>query len=109
MDYFKWTHNGTTYDQVDPFKKIPVQDDPNYNKPLWEVIGMTESEAQVVKTNYQWHKIRKDREKLLKNTDWVSGSDVPQSLKDAWFPYRQALRDITTQEDPFNIVWPEEP
>jgi len=26
--------------------------------------------------------------------------------KTAWATYRQALRDITTQADPFNITWP---
>ena len=41
MDYYKWTYNGTTYDQVDPFKTIPVEDDPNYGRPFWEVIGMS--------------------------------------------------------------------
>jgi hypothetical protein len=53
---------------------------------------------------------RKMRDMLLKETDWVSGEDTPQSIKDTWFPYRQALRDITTQEGwPLNIVWPEKP
>ena len=109
MNHFKWTHNGTTYDQVDPFKTIPVEDDPNYGRALWEVIGMSESEAQTVRTDRQWHKIREQREIKIKSTDWVSGADVPQAIKDVWFPYRQALRDITTQPDPFNITWPNEP
>jgi hypothetical protein len=53
---------------------------------------------------------RAKRDQLLKETDWVSGEDVSQNIKDKWFPYRQALRDITSQEGwPMNIVWPEKP
>ena len=109
MNYYKWTYNGTTYDQVDPFKTIPVEDDPDYGRPFWEVIGMSKSEAENIRTNFQWHRVREEREIKLKATDWVSGADVPQAIKDLWFPYRQALRDITTQSDPFNITWPTEP
>jgi hypothetical protein len=28
--------------------------------------------------------------------------------KTAWATYRQALRDITKQADPFNIAWPKQ-
>jgi len=53
---------------------------------------------------------KQTRNNLLAETDWVSGEDVPQSIKDKWFPYRQALRDITESEGwPMNIVWPEKP
>ena len=57
----------------------------------------------------EWAKIREKREELLKESDWTQFSDSPkkdqQSIKD----YRQALRDITDQADPFNITWPTEP
>jgi hypothetical protein len=49
---------------------------------------------------------KKQRNKLLAETDWTAGDDVPQNIKDAYRPYRQALRDITNQED---IVFPEKP
>jgi hypothetical protein len=29
--------------------------------------------------------------------------------KEVWAAYRQALRDVTLQPDPFNIVWPTPP
>jgi len=35
--------------------------------------------------------------------------DVEISTKAAWATYRQELRDITTQSDPFNIIWPSKP
>ena len=31
------------------------------------------------------------------------------STRAAWAPYRQALRDITEQADPFSVVWPVAP
>tara|TARA_R100001509_G_scaffold158730_1_gene124314 strand:- start:1556 stop:1909 length:354 start_codon:yes stop_codon:yes gene_type:complete len=54
--------------------------------------------------------LRHERDKKLKESDWVSGEDVPQSIKDAWFPYRQALRDITnTYTSLDDVVWPSKP
>lgn len=54
--------------------------------------------------------VRSTRDQLLKDSDWTQLPDVPQSLKDAWAIYRQALRDITVQEGfPSNIVWPTTP
>lgn len=50
--------------------------------------------------------IRQQRNKLLAETDWTAGDDVPQSIKDIYRPYRQALRDITNQENP---IFPEKP
>lgn len=106
---FTWEYNGTQYDNVDPFKIIPVENDPNFGKPFWKAIGMTEEEANQVNSDYKWHLVRVERDLRISKTDWVSGEDVPQSIKDAYFPYRQALRDITEQEDPDNIVWPDKP
>ena len=54
----------------------------------------------------QWPIVRYERDKRLASTDWTQLPDVPISTKEAWAVYRQALRDITLQADPFNIVWP---
>jgi len=53
----------------------------------------------------QWQVVRNQRNQMLKDTDWTQVLDSPVD-KTAWATYRQALRDITTQADPFNIVWP---
>jgi hypothetical protein len=48
------------------------------------------------------------RNQKLSNCDWTQLADAPvDALK--WAVYRQELRDITTQLDPFNITWPQEP
>lgn len=56
----------------------------------------------------QWAKVRADRNKRLADCDWTQLPDAPVDAA-AWAAYRQELRDITTQTDPFNITWPQEP
>ena len=70
-----------------------------------------EQEAIDALTEQQWDRIRRDRNKRLADCDWTQLSDAPLSnTKTAeWGLYRQSLRDITTQSDPFNIFWPEQP
>ena len=55
--------------------------------------------------------LRRQRDQLLAETDWMGNSDV--TMSDAWTTYRQALRDITTQtpsDDTLsNITWPTKP
>jgi hypothetical protein len=53
----------------------------------------------------EWTVIRQQRNRLLSESDWTQLADSPAD-KDKWAVYRQELRDITTQEDPFSIVWP---
>lgn len=56
----------------------------------------------------QWDFIRIERNRRLADCDWTQLPDAPVDTA-AWAVYRQALRDITLQPDPFNIVWPIEP
>ena len=59
----------------------------------------------------QWANIRSERNQRLSACDWTQLSDAPLTNVETadWGTYRQALRDITTQSDPFNIQWPEKP
>ena len=70
-------------------------------------VESTTTDEQTNLTNAKWIDIRMQRDFLLKETDWRASSDL--TLADAWKTYRQALRDIPTQSDPFNITWPTEP
>jgi len=71
----------------------------NYTTKQWEDPRTPETE---------WPLVRAKRDNLLAQTDWVTarayerGEPVPQN----YLIYRQALRDITNQSDPFNITWP---
>lgn len=57
----------------------------------------------------QWAVVRADRNQRLQATDWTQLADIPAQTKSLWEPYRQELRDVTSQSDPFNIVWPTPP
>ena len=53
-------------------------------------------------------RVRSQRDEKLKTTDWMGMSDVTMSAD--WATYRQALRDVPTQEGfPYTVTWPEEP
>jgi len=58
-----------------------------------------------------WAAVRAKRNGLLKACDWRLMPDSPSTPEEkaAWATYRQALRDITSQPDPLNIVWPDPP
>lgn len=56
----------------------------------------------------QWNIIREQRNIKLQSSDWTQVNDAPVNSA-LWATYRQELRDITKQADPFNIVWPVEP
>ncbi len=53
--------------------------------------------------------VRARRNYLLAQSDWTQLSDVPQSVRASWAPYRQALRDVPAQPSMTNIAWPEPP
>jgi len=56
-----------------------------------------------------WAKLKEERNRLLKDTDWTQVPDSPVD-KAVWATYRQSLRDMTkTTQDPYNPVWPTQP
>ena len=57
----------------------------------------------------KWSEIRELRNQLLSECDWTQLGDVSESIKTSYQSYRQDLRDITSQSNPFSIVWPEKP
>lgn len=56
----------------------------------------------------EWSIIRLQRNQRLAECDWTQLSDAPLTNTQTveWATYRQILRDITSQSNPFNIVWP---
>ena len=58
----------------------------------------------------QWRNVKEGRNQQLAASDWIcSVSDFAHPKKDAYVVYRQALRDITAQANPFALVWPQVP
>jgi hypothetical protein len=67
--------------------------------------------SQVILNDQQWNLVRYQRDKLLSETDWhvTKAVETGQPIDQDWANYRQQLRDVTDQPDPFNIVWPTPP
>ena len=64
------------------------------------------------KNNEAWRKIRKERNQLLKDSDYIMVSDAPITTekKEEWTTYRQVLRDIPQDYDsPDEVVYPTKP
>ena len=74
----------------------------------WIQSDATQSEIDL-RISDKWEEIRTQRNELLQECDWTQLSDIPQTTKDLWSTYRQQLRDITSQSNPYFIVWPVKP
>ena len=67
-------------------------------------------ELSTIETEKLIREHRLVRNGLLKECDWTQNRDVSESVSLLWQPYRQALRDITSQVGfPKNIEWPTKP
>ena len=90
-------------DSESDYNSNVVYNDPS-KKPTWSVV-------QAGKDPEQWKIVRGERDAKLQSCDWTVLPDVPMSdaKREEWETYRQALRDITDQGDPFNINWPTPP
>jgi hypothetical protein len=65
-----------------------------------------DDETKIFKDAEQAASVRTSRNDKLKDCDWTQIADSTAD-KAAWATYRQALRDMTTQEGfPWTITWP---
>jgi hypothetical protein len=78
-------------------------------KPSGEFVFDYPSLSWVPDPTAQWALVRDQRNRLLQESDWTQMPDVHIDTKDTWAQYRQELRDVTDQPDPFNIIWPTPP
>ena len=74
-----------------------------------EMHGWSEEQFLEAYKPDMWGEIREKRDVLLAETDWTQNPDVPSTTKVKWQTYRQALRDVPSQSDPYNITWPTKP
>ena len=72
------------------------------------IVSDLDADASAATVGAQWTVVRAERNKLLADCDWTQLPDASADAA-AWAVYRQALRDITDQSDPFNIQWPTMP
>ena len=75
------------------------------------IVTDLDADASAAKVGEQWTVIRAERNALLTRSDWwvTKAAETGAIISDDQHAYRQALRDITIQSDPFNIVWPAPP
>lgn len=74
----------------------------------WVQTDATETEIED-KIENKWIEVREIRSQLLAETDWTQLGDIPTETKTIYTSYRQDLRDITSQSNPFDLVWPVKP
>ena len=91
---------------VDPIGSFyePVKD------PETGIISLVENTQK--KTAAAWTALRTERNARLAACDWTALSDahLSQDKKDAWFAYRQSLRDLPENAtDPTQVTWPVSP
>lgn len=69
-----------------------------------------DSLALQVAENEKWDKMRRERDRLLKETDYIMMPDYPLVNKAPYENYRQALRDLpSTITDINSFSWPVKP
>lgn len=85
---------------------------------IFPVVRWIEIEADPYASRIEPHEqwaidvIRKERNRLLLESDWRVLPDSPIDNKEAWYAYRQALRDfpeLVLQNNFTNISWPMSP
>lgn len=69
-----------------------------------------EAEYKARKDAEQAENVRRDRNQRLAQSDWTQLDDSPGTQKLEWATYRQALRDLPTQDGfPWQVNWPTTP
>lgn len=102
------------FPKVETNKKL-IHTNPILENGIWkQQFYITDKTEEEIVSEYTMRSknIRQKRNKLLLESDWVVakayelGTEVPQE----WKEYRQALRDIPSQENfPFEVVFPQFP
>jgi hypothetical protein len=87
----------------------PILSDSSYIQ-VWNITDATEEEISE-KIEEKWVEVRIMRDTLLAQSDWTQFQDSPLSGTTLveWQTYRQSLRDITSQPNPYNLSWPAKP
>jgi hypothetical protein len=83
------------------FIPLPQQPSPHHD---WEQGGW----ADKATVEQKWAWVRHVRDALLAKTDWIalSATERGRPVDPDVRQYRQALRDVTLQPDPYSIQWP---
>ena len=109
-DVLAQTHHGHWYGWSDSKNKVYsnlIINDDQYSKPSKASLESGLVQAQI---DFDWMEIRRERDRLLSDSDHILMSDYPLEDKSDWETYRQELRNIPQDFDNADdVVYPEEP
>ncbi len=91
---------------------IDLQDNCDASESSGVVTIIKSAEWLENKNNEAWRKIRKERNQLLKDSDYIMFPDITITTekKEEWTTYRQSLRDIPqTFSNPDDVTYPDKP
>lgn len=97
--------SGVSVDESNVYVEAPFRD------------KITEAEYKAIKQlvdihvlTPSWDEVRRKRISFLLEVDWrIQRAEDTGARQEELRAYRQALRDITKQSDPNNVVWPPKP
>jgi hypothetical protein len=99
------------YDHTLNYESVAIQNENGDWVESW--VESPASEQEILQRTFEKEiDIRKERDKLLQETDWIviKAKETGTNLSAGFKAYRQALRDITLQEGfPHNVIWPTKP
>jgi hypothetical protein len=102
-----WELDGKQH-QIDPLSMVANPTNKEEMVPLYTLLNITKEEAKAISTPIRLEQLRKERNKLIADTDWWVLTD--RTATDAQIQYRQQLRDITNDFDCENeIIFPSKP
>ena len=108
-DYIEGEYDGNKY-YIENETPVLISDAPNdYSKFDHDIKQWVNKYTD----EQRWDMVKSVRYKKLESSDWTdtlsAKTRLGDSLYEQWQTYRQSLRDITQQADPFNITWPTPP
>ena len=109
-DVLAQTHHGHWYGWSDSKNKVYsnlIINDDQYSKPTKASLESGLVQAQ---DDFDWQDVRRERDKLLIDSDAYLMPDYPLEDKSDWEAYRQSLRDIPQDfDDAEDVEWPGAP
>lgn len=112
LDYWNtnYTHEGSEYSH-DPMAEFMIDGSLVRAYTVMHT-PMSEATAKTISYNSKIKNLRRYRDKIMSESDWMSNSDSP-TMTDAWTTYRQELRDLpskyTSWDDFETFSWPTKP
>lgn len=126
-----WPTSVYDFIEADPVISTLSPDEDEYNIPVedgyiqradgawiqqWKLVSKFKTQEELdayneITLKEKWEAVRASRDTYIAKTDYTQLPDTPitDECRAAFANYRTALRNITSQPDPFNIVWPEVP